>query len=159
MENDDACGITTGGEENCEWDCIPTPFGGYYINPECLIDCFDENHCAFKALKDYEAAGGICKESNLTYFGRFLPTTTTKCEYVKYGFFQITSRGIFSQATLDLLMQNETCIYDVYKKSVKMYSTFQILMFTSSSMEVLQLWFYLSLKIFGGYFRLHPGQR
>ena len=55
LEDDNVCGITTGGKENCEWDCIPTPYG-IYQNPECLIDCFDEDHCAVKAFKDYVEA-------------------------------------------------------------------------------------------------------
>ena len=43
------CGVTTGGSENCEWDCIPLG-GGFYSNPECLLDCFPEGHCVKKLL-------------------------------------------------------------------------------------------------------------
>ena len=181
MENEDVCGITTGGEENCEWDCIS--FLGFYKNPECLIDCFDENHCAFKALKDYESAGGICGGSD---FGQYvqilqiLPTTTKQCEYVTVMKIidsvnvnrTYTSRGIFTQATLDLLIQNETCIYDVHRKSPLVFNTLELLMFSSSNLEVFQFWSYFSGRIITGYpkdkiqdvlplpfSRLHPGIR
>ena len=83
-----------------------------------------------------------------------------------------TSRGIFSQATLDLLTQNETCIYDVHRKSPIVYTTLEILMYTSSNLEVYQFWVYFSGRIIGGlskddiqfllplpFTRLHPGTR
>ena len=44
LENDEMCGITTGGKEECNWDCelslclllpntLPLPI---YLDPECL---------------------------------------------------------------------------------------------------------------------------
>ena len=44
LENDPMCGITTGGAEDCFWDCqIENSNNGLIIqNPECLIDCFEE---------------------------------------------------------------------------------------------------------------------
>ena len=42
LEDDEFCGITTGGKENCEWDCIPSSSKqGIYLNPECMLDCVE----------------------------------------------------------------------------------------------------------------------
>ena len=44
LEDDPMCGVTTGGKEECFWDCniIPTPMPSTYenliTNPECLRD-------------------------------------------------------------------------------------------------------------------------
>ena len=45
LENDPMCGITTGGKENCYWDCtfVTDPYVGSLITtPECLLDCYEE---------------------------------------------------------------------------------------------------------------------
>ena len=48
LENDPECGVTTGGREDCFWDCeieSQSAFGGAIItNPACLLDCFPEVH-------------------------------------------------------------------------------------------------------------------
>ena len=38
------CGITTGGKEECFWNCdIGNTVNGLIVsNPECLLDCFEE---------------------------------------------------------------------------------------------------------------------
>ena len=44
LEDDAFCGIATGGKENCEWDCIPSfSKQGLYLNPECMLDCFNRD--------------------------------------------------------------------------------------------------------------------
>ena len=44
LENDDMCGITTGGQAECWWDCkiisARQVNGKAFTNPECLRDCF-----------------------------------------------------------------------------------------------------------------------
>ena len=46
LENDPMCGVTTGGREDCFWDCAidSSEFsnGPYITTPECLLDCFPE---------------------------------------------------------------------------------------------------------------------
>ena len=46
LENDPMCGITTGGSEECFWDCEIDVDGlgnGPIIKrPECLLNCFEE---------------------------------------------------------------------------------------------------------------------
>ena len=43
LEDDPMCGVTTGGSEECFWDCeLELTEIGIIIasNPECLFDCF-----------------------------------------------------------------------------------------------------------------------
>lgn len=42
LENDQMCGITTGGSVDCIWDCdVAIGRNGPIITtPECLMDCF-----------------------------------------------------------------------------------------------------------------------
>ena len=44
LQNDPMCGITTGGKEDCFWDCkIGNSVNGPIIStPECLLNCFPE---------------------------------------------------------------------------------------------------------------------
>ena len=52
LENDPMCGITTGGDRQCFWDCefwSDPYFGTLISNPECLEDCYPE--VIFLAIK------------------------------------------------------------------------------------------------------------
>ena len=43
LESEAMCGVTTGGREECYWDCglFNDPYLGVLItNPECLLDCY-----------------------------------------------------------------------------------------------------------------------
>ena len=46
LENDDMCGITTGGQDECWWDCMiiseRAVQGQAITNPECMRDCFSD---------------------------------------------------------------------------------------------------------------------
>ena len=45
LKDDPMCGLTTGGQEECFWDCqfFPDPYFGTLIShPECLLDCYEE---------------------------------------------------------------------------------------------------------------------
>ena len=44
LENDWMCGRTTGGQDDCIWDCevVETQNGPLIRNPLCLRDCFPE---------------------------------------------------------------------------------------------------------------------
>ena len=73
LEDDPMCGVTTGGAEECYWDCnvvrapdeAPLYAAGVYSNPECLLDCFAPDHCISKLIRDYLRAGGTCVQTNL----------------------------------------------------------------------------------------------
>ena len=53
------CGLTTGGREECDWDCDVAFFGQFFgpevteiANPECLRDCFKDVPCVGMILDD-----------------------------------------------------------------------------------------------------------
>ena len=159
LENDFACGITTGGKENCEWDCSPDYIGFvYWRDPSCLTDCFPKGHCASKVLDDFKNAGGICGGSSFLPPGTFvgnghsIPNTTKiNCEYQTVptptgGTLSITTKGIFSEDTLLSLLDNESCIYDVHRKNPRVWNTITILVQTSSNPQVLFQWLYFSAR-------------
>ena len=64
------CGITTGGKEECFWDCdiiileeestVVNVFetGQRISNPECLKDCFEETPCVGMLLDDPDCTEG-----------------------------------------------------------------------------------------------------
>ena len=70
LENHDMCGITTGGQDECWWDCAiisaPEVSGQAVTNPECLRDCFsntmseDDSSC-FSLLIEDVTSKGTCK--------------------------------------------------------------------------------------------------
>ena len=55
LENDQMCGITTGGSEDCIWDCeVAIGRNGPIITtPECLIDCFPAVSITVKSANVY----------------------------------------------------------------------------------------------------------
>ena len=42
LGDDPMCGLTTGGMDDCFWECEVTPTGDgpLITNPECLLNCF-----------------------------------------------------------------------------------------------------------------------
>ena len=71
LENDPQCGLTTGGQEECYWDCLRIFLRGTVPvaeNSECLMDCFPEDHCALFLLEDYSTEGGICAQQQALPF-------------------------------------------------------------------------------------------
>ena len=59
LEDDPMCGLTTGGREDCYWDCnIITD--RYYrklvTNPECLLDCYSKVEHSFIFMMDFKNA-------------------------------------------------------------------------------------------------------
>ena len=146
MKDDPVCGLTTGGDESCEWDCEPDVYAGpYFENPECLLDCFNDDTCGKKAIQEYIDARGLCGGSSsydlFFNYGNISPTVT--CQYqtfdVNGNMVTFTTAGIFSQETLALLNEDE-CILDVYKKSPKLSNTFAYLMYTSSDLPTYIKW-------------------
>ena len=152
LEDDSMCGVTTGGSDNCEWDCIPLG-GGFYSNPECILDCFPKGHCVEKLLQDYLSVGGICGESSFgDQIKEILPTSSKDCEYITIPIGEnnvphnFTISGILKKETLDALYENENCIYDVHRKSSSVYGTISILVYTSSNILAIRNWFFLAAK-------------
>ena len=178
LEDDEFCGIATGGKENCEWDCIPSfSKQEIYLNPECMLDCFYNDHCAVKALNEFIKAKGICKRcTTCKQYHNILPISPKECEYknylnlgvidsdppilfldILYGNLQIlnetvitfTSKGIFSKETMEML-RKESCIFDIHRKSPSVYNTMQVLVTTSSNVKANQLWTYFLARYVAG---------
>ena len=156
MEDDPVCGLTTGGDKNCEWDCYSRYYSvPYYSNPECLLDCFEDNTCGKRAIQEYIEAGGLCGGSSsydlFFNYGNISPNI--ECQYVTIdvngNMLEFTTAGIFSQDTLKLLQEDE-CILDVYKKSPKLSNTFAYLMYTSSDLETNYRWSYFYARFIRG---------
>lgn len=91
LESDPQCGLTTGGQEECWWDChrerkqfpeSPGVFTSVITNPSCLSDCYPADHCLNSLLEDYKAVGGLCKGSYLdTALPGVFPTSLEPCEF------------------------------------------------------------------------------
>ena len=120
LENDTKCGVTTGGEEECYWDCRKHGYHKEYVdlvqdfafaaivysNPECMRDCFPQNHCMHTLLDFYSFNGGICPtplayQSNLPY-----PTANLVNCFLNFNPFQGT--GLCGDWRAD-----QTCFDDI----------------------------------------------
>ena len=148
MEDDSVCGLTTGGNENCEWDCTSDYYGApYYSPPECMFDCFEDNTCGKKAIQEYIDAGGICNgSSSYNLFVNYnYNVDIADCQYITLdvngNMLTFTTVGIFSQETLALLNEDQ-CILDIYKRSPKLSNTFAYLMYTSSDLPTYSKWYF-----------------
>ena len=80
LSSDPQCGLTTGGREECWWDCQieyvqdPGPRRGFYqfiTNPLCLSDCYPPGHCLSSLLADYEAQGRVQSKKLKTKYSLF----------------------------------------------------------------------------------------
>ena len=156
LEDDPVCGLTTGGDENCEWDCGVDVYAvPYFDSPDCLLDCFKDNHCGKKAIQEYIDAGGVCGGSSsydlFFNYGNISPNV--QCQYqtidVNGNMLTFTTVGIFSAETLSLLNEDE-CILDVYKKSPKLSYTFAYLVYTSSDLKTFIKWTYFYQRYIRG---------
>ena len=149
LEDDPLCGITTGGRENCEWDCETVHYADLiYRNPKCFLDCFEKDHCVTKILLDYIEAGGLCKRNS--FHNQFdnrnddiLPKTVD-CETKTIDGVIYTTKGIFRQETLESIYENETCIFDVHRASPAIFNTVSYLVYTSSDLRAYRYWAYFA---------------
>ena len=148
LEDDPLCGITTGGRENCEWDCETVHYVDLiYRNPKCFLDCFEKDHCVTKILLDYIEAGGLCKRNSFhDQFDRndkILPKTVD-CQTQTINGDIYTTNGIFRQETLESIYENETCIFDVHRASPAIFNTVSYLVYTSSDLRAYRYWAYFA---------------
>ena len=179
LEDDPICGVTSGGREECDWDCQPLDlntntnidqdflgvitifseifFGlpeRIFTNPQCLEDCFPEDHCLNTLINDFTSAGGIC-EGNIFDLG-ILPTTNNCTFFDWVTIFQpffdsissifppdfielvisllpkIITDGICSEATFSAIINVPACA-SMLEKSPFVLNTFVYLLLNSCS--------------------------
>lgn len=143
LENDPQCGLTTGGQQECYWDCqsFSADFttGPIAVEPECLADCFPPDHCVNFLLEDFTANGGIC--SNGLFASSFSdrnpwPVSQTSC--VQNPIFELTS-GVCSPETEAKLITNE-CLKTSFKQTNFVFITLYNLVQNSCSQNVTNAW-------------------
>ena len=181
LEDDPFCGLTTGGQENCEWGCSTVPLRpendimyttrAYFVDPACLIDCFPDGHCGKDVIQEYIEAGVACSGSSW-YDHDNNDNNDVECQYTsKYNAFlsrnlTLTTVGIFSPETLSKL-NSAWCLPEIFRRSLTLVTTFQYLVYTSSDIETYEFWEHfhevhvLGLPSFVSDVtnRLHPGTR
>jgi len=112
LENHPKCGLTTGGQEECYFDCLSVPANltilGYqrYVvkDPACLRDCFsgdpkDPSFCLHTLLEDI-LRKGMCRDDTFLNY-----TLSDQC--VISG--NDIVKGTCSGQTEDLLLNSEEC--------------------------------------------------
>ena len=131
------CGTTTGGRQECWWDCQvqvieglwrPGEYRSYLENIDCLEDCFTPGHCLRSLLDDLRSAGGICKDSfiNIVY-PDWLPVSNKSCE-VDQGFF--LKKGLCSQKTENLLRNQKNCIHPLWSSKTEIFRSINSLIWS-----------------------------
>ena len=138
LENDPQCGLTTGGREECWWDCKiarpqshnnPEEYRIFITNPTCLDDCYPPDHCVSHFLQDYKAAGGICKGSFLdTYYNAngTWNISDKDCQFQEDGKkpYYIKT-GLCSEKTEMLLLDQKNCIQPIYSTEYEITFSFK----------------------------------
>ena len=138
LESDPQCGLTTGGRDECWWDCkierlqhqtYPEEIRIFITNPTCLDDCYPPDHCLSHLLQDYKAAGGICKGGFLdTYYNAIgiWNISETDCEFHEeddyYSAYDIKT-GLCSEKTEMLLLDLKNCIHPLYSQKLEILNT------------------------------------
>jgi len=75
LENHPKCGLTTGGQEECHFDCVSMPANltilgiQYYVvaDPACLRDCFSQDSCLHSLLEDI-LSKGMCRDDTFSNY-------------------------------------------------------------------------------------------
>ena len=166
LENDPMCGITTGGREECDWDCEVKSIGGSVVigNPECFDDCFPRDSGISMFIEDYKAAGGICVETGIwpvatnaedlceegsgeeydydddyDYYDYSGSGSENDGDYEacqSFGSFRI--KGICREETENALMKKETYLQSVGRP--ELYGSLNSLIYRSCTQRVTDFW-------------------
>ena len=159
------CGITTGGREDCFWDCEVESTGvgkGLLLTPpECLLDCFSkvyftsvryqncltiyfQNSCFYHLIKDFKKKG-ICNGfDNPANF----PTSwcKTKPKFVNLGInsfglpkFKTIINGVCSKRT-EKLLQRKECEFVLNQQSNIIYKSLLFLLLSMCRSEIYKQW-------------------
>ena len=154
LENDPQCGLTTGGQPECHWDCtrkflpLDVPI---VADPECLTDCFPEEPCVLSLIEDYSASGGICGQEVTGYWP--WPISPTPCSSVG----GILTSGL-CRAETETLLLDENCISNVFKMTSIVYDTIINLVRNMCKDEVYQRWYQYQRDLFVDTSSRSPGE-
>jgi len=114
------CGKTTGGQDECYFDCKRVPcLEGFDIIVEdltCLTDCFENtaDSCAAALLTDV-INNGVCFDIGLDLY-----PVNDSCIFSEDGF--VINQGTCSPTTESLLTTTE-CLQEIYSKPVFIWNT------------------------------------
>ena len=143
------CGVTTGGSEDCFWECNIEQIGNtnipFITPPECLLNCFPEvcniyctlmqkNHfhtifqdnCFHHLIQDYLKTG-ICEGTpDPVYNPLNYPTSSCKTKFQN----AITKikEGVCSEETEKLLTLRNECAFVLQQQSTLIYNKLVFLM-------------------------------
>jgi len=147
LENSARCGITTGGKEECYFDCqvfssVDTS-GPIVTNLECLKDCFPDRggmrrnmvNCVNSLITDV-TMNGIC-DPGFPLFpydnGTEIFQLNTNCESTDFG--STITKGTCSYDTEKLLIETD-CIYSVFEQPAFVRNTITNLILFGCTDEV-----------------------
>ena len=134
------CGLTTGGVEECWWDCdfkrvqrfmSPGEFEIFIDNPTCLADCLPQ--CVSSLLADYQSAGGTCTGSCGAYPGVY--PVSDQCEFDDDGFL---TKGLCSDTTQTLLSDPQNCINPIFNLTERIFDSVRCLVNSMCDRETWQ---------------------
>ena len=116
------CGTTTAGSGECYWDCrVVLARGSFplFSNPECLQDCFPQDHCVNRLLNHYVTEGGICNvqtQFDLTAIYPIVPDVMGQCFNNTTGL----PKGLCSDETEELLKDDNNCFFETIDQNPPM---------------------------------------
>ena len=141
------CGITTGKEKKCYWDCTKADIATILRReaqvakkPECLLDCFPSDHCINSLLVDYVAARGICAEGFFGTVGQLGPWNLSSVPCSTHPQTPLVlSSGLCRQETEDKLVMEE-CISTVFTTPSLIFDTLNNLVLNMCTNDVWNAW-------------------
>ena len=156
LEDDPQCGLTTGGKEECIWDCEAINFetsstvssvqtGVTFKNALCLEDCFEEDHCITMLFNDYKKEGGVCD-------GVALIEGVEDYTFAPEGTCNVTiqiNQGVCSPET-EVALLDPRCIYDAGSRDPTFWQTLVRLISLTCRPEVSDKWRDASQWLFQG---------
>lgn len=168
LEDDPMCGLTTGGKEECIWDCERLNFvatasnvtstvssvlsGVTFKNPLCLEDCFARDHCITRLFTDFKNAGGVCDGASVIEGVEeytFAPEGTCILRPGPEIYSNIILKGICLPETEAALLDPK-CIYDAGSRGPTYWETLWRLITLSCRSQVGNKWLDASQWLFSG---------
>jgi len=156
LENHPMCGVTTGGQDECYFDCkMVSCVENYDILVEdlhCLTDCFEDkpDSCVTALLNDIISNGvclkgpGLypvntsCTYEEIEYSGDYEYYVSTSVDYEDVG--GPITEGTCSDTT-EALLVTETCLTDIFENQEFVINTLTNLIFLSCRKNIGEYYF------------------